>query len=266
MQSDEHEPPAFSLGFGEAPSHFESASQKARVWTEQWALTSLFCPNCGADGFNKFENNRPAADFSCPRCSEEYELKSQKGRFGAKVVDGAYDSMRNRIAARNNPNLILLNYDLASRGVTDVFVVPKHFFIADIIEERKPLAPTARRAGWVGCNILIGRIPAAGRIALVRDRQQLPRKTVLGAWQDTLFLRDQALEARGWLIEVMKAVEDIGRPEFTLADVYGFEGRIAARYPNNRNVRPKIRQQLQVLRDQGYLEFRRRGLYRLRGL
>ncbi|MCC7268444.1 MAG: hypothetical protein IT546_14060, partial [Caulobacteraceae bacterium] len=49
-----------------------------------------------------------------------------------------------------------------------------------------------------------------------------------------------------------------------LADVYAFEDRLARLYPGNRNVRPKIRQQLQVLRDQGYLDFVGRGLYRLR--
>lgn len=264
MPSDDDEPSVLNLGFGEAPTHFESASQKARIWTEQWVLASLYCPNCGAGPLDKFANNRPAADFFCGNCEEEFELKSQKGRFGGKVVDGAYATMRARVTARNNPNLILLNYDLGRREATDVFVVPKHFFVADIIEERKPLAATARRAGWVGCNILIGRIPAAGKIALVRDRLVRPRNAVLAAWRETLFLRDQALSARGWLIEVMKAVDDIGRPEFSLADVYRFEDRIAVSYPNNRNIRAKIRQQLQVLRDQGYLEFQNRGVYRLR--
>jgi type II restriction enzyme len=35
-------------------------------------------------------------------------------------------------------------------------------------------------------------------------------------------------------------------------------------YPNNRHVRQKIRQQLQVLRDHRYLDFVSRGNYRLR--
>jgi type II restriction enzyme len=40
--------------------------------------------------------------------------------------------------------------------------------------------------------------------------------------------------------------------------------RLHRLYPGNRNVRPKIRQQLQVLRDQGYLDFIGPGRYRLR--
>lgn len=62
----------------------------------------------------------------------------------------------------------------------------------------------------------------------------------------------------------MKSVEDIGRPEFTLDDVYASEPRLSALYPSNQNVRPKIRQQLQVLRDRGWLEFVGGGRYRRR--
>jgi len=62
----------------------------------------------------------------------------------------------------------------------------------------------------------------------------------------------------------MKCVESIGRPEFDIEDVYAFEARLAQLYPGNRNVKPKIRQQLQFLRDRGYLDFTSRGHYRLR--
>ncbi|MDE1939805.1 MAG: hypothetical protein KGI68_12350, partial [Alphaproteobacteria bacterium] len=58
--------------------------------------------------------------------------------------------------------------------------------------------------------------------------------------------------------------ELIGKAEFELDDVYGFEQRLSGIYPNNRHVKEKIRQQLQVLRDQGFLDFVSRGRYRLR--
>ena len=44
-----------------------------------------------------------------------------------------------------------------------------------------------------------------------------------------------------------------------------FEERLSRLYPGNHNVRPKIRQQLQVLRDRGWLEFVGRGRYRVQG-
>ena len=253
-----------NLGFEEAATAFVSASQNARVWTEQWVAANLFCPNCGAPRITQFPGNRKVADFFCGACQEEFELKSQKGRFGPRVVDGAFGSMCDRLAASNNPNLVLMNYDLARFGVTDLFFVPRHFFVREIIQERKPLAPTARRAGWVGCNILLSEIPSSGKIFFVRDREAAPRDLVMEQWRSTLFLKDRGVAARGWLIEVMKCVELVGRETFTLDDVYGFEDRLKALYPGNQNVRPKIRQQLQVLRDQGYLDFVGRGRYRLR--
>ena len=172
--------------------------------------------------------------------------------------------MCDRLAAINNPNLFLLNYDLEHRSVVSLFVVPKQFFVREIIEVRKPLAATARRAGWIGCNILLSQIPASGKIFIVRNRQPQPKELVLAQWKKTLFLREEGLEARGWLIEVMKCVELIGKPEFELNDVYAFEGRLGQLYPNNRHVKQKIRQQLQVLRDHGYLDFVSRGSCRLR--
>ncbi|MEO8925566.1 MAG: DpnI domain-containing protein [Caulobacteraceae bacterium] len=255
-----------NLGFEEASTPFASASQNARVWTEHWVGENLFCPNCGAPRVLQFPGNRKVADFFCKVCAEEFELKSQKGRFGPRVVDGAFRSMCERLASSNNPSLILMNYDLARFSVTDLFFVPRHFFVREIIQERKPLAATARRAGWVGCNILLSEIPRSGKIYFVRGGEIAPRDLVMEQWRSTLFLKDRGVAARGWLIEVMKCVEIIGRDAFTLDDVYDFEDRLKAIYPGNQNVRPKIRQQLQVLRDQGYLEFVGHGRYRLRRL
>jgi len=252
------------LGFEETQSPYHSGSQSARAWTERWVGDWVYCPNCGYPNVSQFENNRPVADFFCTSCSEEFELKSQKKKFGKRVLDGAFGTMCERLAASNNPSLFLLNYDLESFSVVNLMVVPKHFFVQEIIEERKPLAPTARRAGWIGCNILLNEIPSTGKIFLVRNRQQLPKELVLAEWRKTLFLREAKTDARGWLIEVMKCVEAIGKREFEINDVYAFESRLGSLYPNNKHVKQKIRQQLQVLRDQGYLDFVSRGYYRLR--
>ena len=245
-------------------SPYTSGSQSARVWTEQWVRSRAYCPNCGASNIDPFPNNSPVADFHCTACNEEYELKSQKSRFGNKVLDGAYKTKCERLAADNNPNLLLMNYDIKRLSVTDLFVVPKHFFVREIIEERKPLAATARRAGWIGSNILLSQIPQSGKIYIVREGHVEPKESVLSQWTRTLFLREQNQEARGWLIEVMKSVEAIGKKEFQLDDVYAHERRLSRLYPDNQNVRPKIRQQLQFLRDRGYLDFVSRGYYRLR--
>ncbi len=252
------------LGAREERAPFQSEPQNVRVWTESWVQRWMYCPRCGGQGLSKYSNNNPAADFWCGSCREDFELKSQKGRFGARVVDGAYTTMSQRIREKLNASLLLLQYDRESLQVRNLVAVPKHFFTLDVLEQRKPLAPTARRAGWIGCNILLSQVPAIGRIAMVEERRARAKEQVLEQWRRLSFLHDEGMAGRGWLIEVMHCVEMIGRAEFTLAEVYAFEERLARKYPGNAHVRQKIRQQLQVLRDGGYLEFRGRGVYRLR--
>ena len=111
---------------------------------------------------------------------------------------------------------------------------------------------------------MLGQIPETGKIFIVRNGKPQAKQLVLDQWQKTLFLRGESLEARGWLIEVMKCVELVGKREFQLEDVYAFESKLGALYPNNKHVKQKIRQQLQVLRDRGFLDFVSRGYYRLR--
>ena len=254
------------LGFEESQSTYSSASQQAKNWTERWVSDWMFCPNCGATKLSQFPPNLPVADFFCPSCEDQYEVKSKNGKsFGNSVADGAYHTKIARLQSKTNPNLLLLGYQATTKSVHNVCIVPKHFFVPDIIQRRTPLRPTARRAGWVGSNILLGKVPEAGRIFIVRNGVLEPKVEVLAKWRQTLFLRETGGTARGWLIEVMKVVERIDRSDFSLDDVYAFEHQLGALYPENNNVRAKIRQQLQVLRDHRFLEFTGRGQYRLVG-
>jgi type II restriction enzyme len=172
--------------------------------------------------------------------------------------------MIERLQSSSNPNFFLLNYDLENMSVRDFLVIPKHFFVPKIIERRKPLAPEARRAGWIGCNILLSGIPTTGKIFIVRNKKTEPREKILSNWKKTLFLRDEKeLSAKGWLLDVMRCTEKIGKHQFTLDDMYAFENELGMLHPENKHIKDKIRQQLQVLRDQGYLKFISRGTYEL---
>src|SRR6202011_6059384 len=123
---------------------------------------------------------------------------------------------------------------------------------------------TARRAGWTGSKNLLDRVPDSGKIHIVQGGVIRPKELVLGDWQKTLFLRSESPETRGWLLDVMKSVESLGKRDFTLDEVYAFERHLGQLYPGNQNVKPKIRQQLQFLRDRGFIDFVSRGNYRLR--
>lgn len=244
--------------------NYKNASQKVRVLTEQWVDNSIFCPNCGHLDINKYPNNQPVADFYCSNCREDYELKSKQNAIGTKIVDGAYRTMLERLTSSNNPNFFLLNYDLANFEVVNFLVIPKHFFVPEIIEKRKPLAPTARRAGWIGCNILLQSIPQNGKIYFIKNKQIEPKEKVLSDWKKTLFLREKKeISARGWLLDVMRCVDKLCKKEFMLNEVYAFKNELSQLHPENKHIKDKIRQQLQFLRDKGYLDFISRGYYRL---
>jgi hypothetical protein len=42
---------------------------------------------------------------------------------------------------------------------------------------------------------------------------------------------------------------------FTLSDAYKFEGKLKSLHPNNKHVKDKIRQQLQLLRNRNIIKF-----------
>lgn len=243
---------------------YNSNSQKIRVLTEAWVGKNIFCPSCGLYVKN-YENNKPVADFYCSKCNEDYELKSKKDAMGKKIVDGAYTTMIERLQSQSNPNFFFLNYDKDTYNIKNFVVIPKHFFIPEIIEKRKPLASTARRAGWVGCNILLHGIPESGKIFYIKDSSIQSKNKIIDEWNKTSFLKDFSnLRAKGWLLDIVKCIEALNVKSFSLNEIYNFEKYLKIKHPENNNIQAKIRQQLQILRDKNYLEFVERGKYRIK--
>lgn len=243
-------------------SNYSSKSQIARILTENWVKENSYCPNCGYDNISEYPNNQPVADFFCVSCREDFELKSKNGKIGKKITDGAYKTMIARINSADNPNFFFLTYSVRDYFVNDFLIIPKHFFQTEIIEKRPPLAPTARRAGHIMCNIDLQKIPELGRIFLVKNSVAAKREMVLETWNKTISLRDKSVEAKGWTLDVLMCLDRIGANDFTLDEVYQFEAELRAKHPENNFVRDKIRQQLQVLRDMNIIEFVSRGRYR----
>ncbi len=251
------------LEFRNIADNYKSLSQKARVLSEDWFGRNMYCPACGNNKLNDFSNNKPVADFFCFSCKEEFELKSSKIIHKKIVPDGAYKTMQERLLSETNPNLMLLRYDISKFMVTDLSVIPKQFFIPEIIKKRKPLASSAKRAGWIGCDIQIDKVPEIGKLPIIINKQPVPKNMVIDKWKKTKFLRNKKVNVRGWLFDIIKCIEQIGQEEFTLADLYKFENYLSELHPENNHIKDKIRQQLQILRNNGYLLFLGKGRYRL---
>jgi type II restriction enzyme len=241
---------------------YVSKSQIARKLTESWMLTEGYCPSCSSS-LKSSKANTKVLDFYCNNCTNEYELKSKKGSFTKKITDGAYESMIQRISEENSPHFFFLAYD-ASYRVNDLIAVPNYFFQEEVIERRNPLSSSAKRAGWVGCNILLNQIPSLGKVKLVENGKFVNPNTVIKIWQKTTFLKlDSYYDSRGWTLDVLNCIDMIGGRNFSLQQIYQFESYLSAKHPNNNHVKDKIRQQLQVLRDKGIIEFLSRGIYRV---
>lgn len=239
---------------------YKSTSQKIRVMSEGWFLSNAFCPCCGNAHIDKVQNNAPVADMLCNVCGEIFELKSKRNALGLKIMDGAYHTMIERITSNINPQLFVMQYS-PTLSVTNLTFIPKFFFTPDIIEKRKPLSANARRAGWVGCNILYQKIPEQGKLRIIRDGKETTITEILRWYDKVKKLHTNNLNLRGWLMDVLNCVNKLSEV-FTLQDVYNFAEQLKLKHSCNNNVEAKIRQQLQFLRDRGFIEFVGRGVYR----
>lgn len=241
---------------------YNSPAQRVRVITENWMSTNGYCPKC-LSFLIQAKANSKVCDFICTPCQRSFELKSKKGSLGKKITDGAYSSMISRIKEDNSPDFFFLNYD-NEFNIKNLIVVPSYFFQAHIIEKRHPLPETARRAGWIGCSILLAKIPNIGKINIVKNSSIILPSQVANLWRKTTFLAETSnLQNRGWVLDILKCIELLKLQSFSLNDLYKFEDYLASIHPNNNHIKAKIRQQLQLLRDTGYLDFRGSGKYEI---
>ena len=290
---------------GALAAAYHSGAQRARVVTESWGESNLYCPNCSSPKLTWLEPGHPASDYSCPACGFWYQLKSQKSRIGDSITDGAYAAMMNAIRHDELPSFYFMQYEIIpslagageggpdaagpdegrgkkpiksprpnplaaeSRGegmlwrVSNLLLVPHFAFPPSAIIKRPPLAPTARRAGWVGCNFALNRIPADARISVVTESRISPAAEVREKFKRVKTLKDISVTQRGWTLDVLNAIRRLGKSEFTTADAYAFTRELVKLHPDNRHLKDKIRQQLQVLRDAGLLLHVERGIWRL---
>ena len=240
---------------------YHSKSQIARVLTESWFEEEMYCPNCLHYELLKNPDNTRVIDFVCDNCGNSFQLKAQSKPFYSKVVNGAFYPMINSIQYGTNPNFSFMHYSFENWKIQNLFMVPKFFFSPSIIEKRKPLSHTARRAGWIGCNILLSKLPELGKIKVIENEIVAPKKDVQKTWKRLSFMDKEHPGRRAWLSDILYCIQKLNKREFSLTEMYGFEGYLSELHPKNLHIKPKIRQQLQILRDKGIVEFKSRAVY-----
>jgi type II restriction enzyme len=76
-----------------------------------------------------------------------------------------------------------------------------------------------------------------------------------------LISRQDSFSKDGWTLDVLRVVQLLGKMQFSNDDVYEFVPHLERLHPENRHVRDKVRQQLQVLRDRKFLVQVERGVW-----
>ncbi len=244
-------------------NRYKSKSQIARILSEGWLSSEMYCPCCLNERIEKYPNNKKASDFFCQICGNEFQAKSARKPFGRKVLDGEYYTMMSFIQSSKTPNFFFMRYSPEEWIVKDLTVVPKFFVSASAIEKRKPISIGKEREGWIGCNILMNMIPEHGRIIIIRDEKIVDKFDVNTAWKKMAFLNTKKPNLRGWTADVLKCIEELGKHEFRLDDLYKYEESLKQLHQENQHIKAKIRQQLQILRDNNIISFNSRGNYSL---
>jgi len=98
---------------------------------------------------------------------------------------------------------------------------------------------------------------------VVRESVVLPASDVREKYRHVKPLQEPKAKQRGWTLDVLNTVRRLGKTEFTTTEMYSFTHELEKLHPDNRHVKDKIRQQLQVLRDRGFLRQAERGSWAL---
>lgn len=249
---------------GNLGAGYRSASQKARVVTQAWGKRAFYCAICNSPMLDQLQEGQKARDFLCPRCQAPFELKSQGRPIGDTIRDGAWSAMKGRIEADETPNLFVLHYDRSRWTVRDLLLVPHFALSMSAIERCRPLKVTARRARWRGCNILLGNVPDEAKIPLIVNGRVEPTQRVRKHYRQLKRLKGVRAEGRGWVLDVLRLLGVYGLRRFETKEAYAMLPALQKLHPKNHRIREKIRQQLQILANRGFLRHLARGKWEMK--
>lgn len=107
----------------------------------------------------------------------------------------------------------------------------------------------------------MNKIPATAKIPIIINGVVRPIPDVVAQYQRVYNLQTKSVEGRGWLMDILHLLERLDET-FTLDQMYSFIDELQLKYPSNNHIPDKIRQQLQFLRDKGFIAFRGHGVYK----
>ena len=121
---------------------------------EDWVIKNYIC-SCGGF-FESLNANAKSIDGICSSCGNKIQIKSSHHKFKPnkqnilKILGAEYKTTLNSIIA-SDWDLILVAYCKNENKINQFLKIDSSCINENSVVPRKPLAITARRAGWQGC-------------------------------------------------------------------------------------------------------------------
>jgi DNA-directed RNA polymerase subunit RPC12/RpoP len=250
------------------------APHSARAATESWAGQNLYCPNCTSSKLDLQDNG----ELSCLRCRLRFLVKGQKNRLGKSVADGAYDATARALRSAAGPGYFFVHYDDTSWTVRNVLLVP-HFAL--------PPSAVVKRPGSTGCRFALDRIPLDARITIITTIKSSKSgdtecimisrpEEVRERFHRLKPLADIPAKQRALTLDLLNLVRNLAasKPKnknpksasgtFANEDIYACESELEKWHPEVSKIHDKIRRQLLVLKDCGFLTQHQTGVWKMK--
>jgi type II restriction enzyme len=231
-----------------------------KLLSESWVEHNLYCPNCLEPKLKPEPPNTELTDFRCVNgsCGQTFQLKAHKGKIGSTWRDSAYNPWIVSFEQGTTPNVALMQYNISSLSVVNLEVIPPFFIRPSCIRKWE----LSTRPNYWMCTLLLDSVGPDARVKIVTNGIEEAQQSVHERYRSFAWMRQLPYEKRGWTADVLRCVRELGKKRFTLKEIYAtYEKELEKLHPENKNVQPKIRQQLQVLRKQGKIRFLERGRY-----
>lgn len=168
----------------------------------------------------------------------------------------------------DNKKAVVTSANLTNGGVTQNFeygvLIDEQILVKTIVKDFEELFAD-ESSGEINLEIIstaktiISHLPKEKRISLPKI-EDITETAEIDIYTGGIESIRKSLE--GWRLETFDCLTRIKENQFSLREVYLFEKEIRSKFPENKHIKAKLRQQLQELRDIGIVEFLGHGSYR----
>lgn len=132
------------------------------------AAAKLSCRRCKREKtVKRLPRNFKCADLICDFCGYLAQVKSTRqvdiDVLPKRLMGAAWGPQHERMEAGVFTPLFVVVFSMNLRHHA-IYFLPPDLQMREMFQKRKPLSPSARRSGWVGCTLRLDLVPPAVRV------------------------------------------------------------------------------------------------------